>query len=80
MADVLKLDATGQLAALASKRVSAVELLKAALARHEQTHGQLNAVVAIDLERALERARAIDDARAKDMPLGPLAGLPMTVK
>jgi len=80
MADLLELDAGGQLAALASKRVSAVELLKAALARHEQTHQDLNAVVMADPERALERARAADDLRMKDEPPGLLAGLPMTVK
>jgi len=80
MGDILELDAGGQLAALAAKRVSAAELLKAAMARHEQVHGQLNAVVMADPERALERARAIDDLRAKGEALGPLAGLPMTVK
>ena len=80
MTDILDLDATAQLQALAGKRVSAVELLKMALARHEQTHPVLNAVVATDVERALERAAAIDDIRAKDGQLGPLAGLPMTVK
>lgn len=80
MGEFLDQDATSQLIALASKRVSAVELLKAALARHAQTHGDLNAVVAADPERALERARALDDARARGEPLGPLAGLPMTVK
>lgn len=79
-AALLDLDATAQLAALASGRVSAVELLKAALGRHEQTHAGLNAVVAVDLERALERARAIDDLRARGDALGPLAGLPMTIK
>jgi amidase len=80
MADLLSFDATAQLAALAARRISAVELLKLVLARHEQTHGAINAVVAVDLERALERARAVDDLRAKDHPLGPLAGLPMTIK
>lgn len=80
MADILELDAGGQLSALAGKRISAVELLKAAMARHEQTHKALNAVVMADPERALERARAIDDLRAKGEPLGPLAGLPMTIK
>jgi amidase len=77
---LLEQDATAQLAALASKRISAVELLKAALARHAETHAALNAVVAADPERALERAHAIDDARARGETLGPLAGLPMTVK
>ncbi len=80
MEDVLKLDATGMLALLASNRISATELLKAALTRHADTHGKLNAVVAADPERAIERARGIDDARAKGENVGPLAGLPMTVK
>jgi len=78
--DLLDQDATAQLVALSTKRVSAVELLKAALARHAETHGTLNAVVAADPERALERARAADDARSRGESLGPLAGLPMTVK
>jgi amidase len=80
MDDLLRRDATDQLAALNARRVSAVELLKAALARHEQTHGQINAVVAVELERAMERARAVDDLRVRGETLGLLAGLPMTVK
>jgi amidase len=73
-------DATAQLAALQAGQIGALELLKAALARHEQTHKRLNAVIAADVERAVERARAIDDARAKGESLGPLAGLPITIK
>lgn len=80
MGEFLDQDATSQLIALASKRISAVELLKAVLARHAETHADLNAVVTADPERALERARALDDARVRGEPLGPLAGLPMTVK
>src|SRR5688500_9065625 len=77
--DLLDQDATAQLLALREKRISAVELLKAALARHAETHSALNAVVAADPERALERARALDDARARGETLGPLSGL-MTIK
>ena len=80
MDDLLKRDATDQLAALNARRISAVELLKGALGRHEQTHAQLNAVVAVNLERALLNARALDDLRARGETLGILAGLPMTVK
>ena len=80
MPDVLDQDASSQLVALASKRISSVELLKLSLARHAETHARLNAVVAADPERALERARALDDARLRGENLGPLAGLPMTVK
>ena len=80
MHELLEQDATAQLAALAARRVSSVELLKASLARHAQTHAALNAVVAADPERALERARALDDARSRGEANGPLAGLPMTIK
>ncbi|WP_310539878.1 amidase family protein [Phenylobacterium sp.] len=78
--DILNQDATSQLAALQSKRISAEELLKLALGRHEQLHKHINAVVNADLAHALERARSIDDTRVKDGQLGPLAGLPMTLK
>jgi amidase len=80
MSDLLKLDATDQLSALAARRVSALELLEASLSRQQQVHGQLNAVVATSLERALEHARAIDERRVKGEPMGPLTGLPMTIK
>ena len=79
MADLLARDATAQLLALKAKEISAVELLKLVLARHERTHGRLNAVVAADLDRALDYARAADDLRAKGAA-GALTGLPMTVK
>jgi amidase len=80
MGDILDLDATGQLAELASGRITAVELLKRSMARRAETHAGLNAVVVIDAAGALDQAQAIDDARARGEALGPLAGLPMTVK
>lgn len=79
MTDLLARDAIGQLSALKAKEISAVELLKLSLARHEQTHARLNAVIAADLERAITAARAADDLRAKGAG-GPLTGLPMTIK
>ena len=80
MSDILSLDATGQLAALESRRISALELFEATLKRCQQVNPAINAVVAMDLERAVERARAIDELRAKGDALGPLSGLPMTIK
>ena len=80
MADILTLDATAQLAALEARRISALELLEAAMIRHTQVRGAINAVVAIDHERAIHRAKAVDDQRVKGEHLGALAGLPMTVK
>lgn len=65
---------------LAAGHVSARELLDAHLRRHEQVHDTINAVVDTDVERARADAAAIDDARARGEELGPLAGLPMTIK
>lgn len=80
MPDILSLDATAQIAALEARRVSAVELLDMAMARGGREAARINAVTRADPERARDRARAIDDLRAKGEATGPLAGLPMTVK
>ncbi len=80
MSDILSLDAIGQLQALTAKRISATELLDAAIARHQAVEGRLNAVVATDLSAARKRAQRVDDQRAAGEPLGPFAGLPMTIK
>ncbi len=69
------LSACEQRALLASSRVSARELLEAHLDRVERVNPTLNAVVALDPSVAVQRAAAVDDARAKGQPLGPLAGL-----
>jgi amidase len=80
MTDILDLDGTGQLAELAAGRISAVELLKLSMARRDETHARLNAVVVTDPKGGLRQAEAIDASRSKGEALGPLAGLPMTLK
>ncbi|HEY2658885.1 MAG TPA: amidase family protein [Caulobacteraceae bacterium] len=80
MNEILSLDATGQLLALAAKRVSALELLEAAVARHQALKKRLNAVVVTDLPAARRRAEMIDEQRIAGESLGALAGLPMTLK
>jgi amidase len=61
-------------------RVSARELLEDAVARNEKVHGEINAVVATDLDAARAAAAAVDEARARGAEVGALAGLPMTIK
>jgi amidase len=73
-------DATTQAAALRRGTVSSVELLRAYLDRVDRFNPQLNAVVVDDRDAALKQARAADRALAKGQLLGPLHGLPMTVK
>ncbi len=68
------------LADLQAKHVSARELLDAHIERNDEIEARINAVVDTDLARARKDADAIDAARAKGAALGPLAGLPMTIK
>lgn len=65
--------------ALAQRRVSALELADAAIARIETRDAVLNAVVVRDFDRARETARAADAALARG-ERAPLLGVPMTVK
>jgi amidase len=70
----------GELAsALADRRVSAVELFEAAVARIEAMDGPINAVVVRDFDRAREAAVAADAALSRG-ERAPLLGVPMTVK
>ena len=80
MNDILSLDATAQLQALATRRISARELLQASVALTDRLNPKLNAVVSRDLDCAYASARLIDDRRARGESVGLLAGLPMTVK
>jgi amidase len=73
-------DATGLLEALRRGEIGSRELLELYLARIERFGPQINAVVTLDAERARERARRADDARARGESWGPLHGLPITVK
>jgi amidase len=60
-----------------AKEISAVELLQHHLNRIEKIDGDLNAVVVRDFERAKVQALELDN---KSTPVGPLHGVPITVK
>jgi len=62
--------------AVSSGRVSAVEVVQAALARIDSTNASLNAFLAVAADRALERARTVDREYRK----APLAGVPVAIK
>src|ERR1700679_3336251 len=80
MDKILSLDATGQLAALQAKRISAAELLEASLRRCDEVDGPINAVVVKDAGRRLRRRRTIDRPRARAVRRGPARPLPMAIK
>jgi amidase len=65
---------------LRDKALSSRELTGALLARIEQVNPALTAVVALRPEQALAEAAAADQAAARGGDLGPLHGVPMTVK
>jgi Asp-tRNA(Asn)/Glu-tRNA(Gln) amidotransferase A subunit family amidase len=67
--------------AIRNGRLSSVEATRAHLDRIARLNGPLNALVVIDCEGALKAARAADRARAKkNGGLGPLHGVPITIK
>src|SRR6266545_4246063 len=72
--------AVDQLSALASGEVSSEELLEVYLSRIDAHNQTLNAIVALDVERARSAARKADEKRASGAELGPLHGLPITLK
>ena len=80
MIDLSTATATEALAALRAGTLSSVELLEAQIVRIEAFNTKLNAVVALDLERARASAQAADKALARGHLLGPLHGLPITIK
>jgi amidase len=62
------------------REVSAIELVEAHLRRIAAVNPLINAVVQLDAERALDAARAADDVLARRVAIGPLHGVPFTVK
>ncbi len=68
---------------LAERRLSAVEALEATVARVRARNPEVNLVVTVDVERARAEAAEIDTIRTdpkRGGELGPLAGVPITIK
>jgi len=77
--DISYMTASQQAEALATGKVSSLELTDAAISRVEELDAQINAVVVKDFERAREVARQADASLRTGARL-PLLGVPMTVK
>ncbi|MEI7445856.1 MAG: amidase [Burkholderiales bacterium] len=67
-------------AAIAARRVSSRDAVRAVLDRIDAVNPAVNAVVSVQAEAALAAADAADRAVAAGEPLGPLHGVPVTTK
>ncbi len=74
------LPATELTARIRARQVSAVEVMRAHLAQVERVNPTVNAIVTLDAEGALARAKAMDERQARGEELGPLHGLPIAHK
>src|SRR5882724_9528915 len=67
-------------AAIRKKKIGCLELLDLYLKRVEAHNPALNAIIATDIPGARKRAKAADKAVKAGKKLGPLHGVPMTIK
>lgn len=65
---------------IAGKQVSPVELTKLCLRRIEALDPRLNAFLTITADQAMQRAKAAEEAVAQGDDLGPLHGIPISIK
>jgi aspartyl-tRNA(Asn)/glutamyl-tRNA(Gln) amidotransferase subunit A len=62
------------------RRISSVEVTEAVLDRVDAMQASLNAFITVDRDGALAQARAADEAVARRDAVGPLNGVPVSVK
>jgi amidase len=78
--DIWRLSAVDVAVLVRTKKVSAKEAATAALARLDAVNPKINAVIDHRPSDVLAQAEAIDAALARGEEVGPLAGVPVTVK
>ena len=80
MTDIAFLPAKRLAGLIRRRKIGCLELLNHYLDRVERFNPALNAIIATDIPAARRRARTADKMVAKGDKLGPLHGVPMTVK
>jgi Asp-tRNA(Asn)/Glu-tRNA(Gln) amidotransferase A subunit family amidase len=80
MRELLETSALSLAAAFRSRTISPVDVMEATLARIEQTNGKINALWSIRPDEARAAARAAEARFVADEPMGPLDGIPVTLK
>lgn len=80
MSELTFLSAVAMVEQIREGELSPVELVEAHLARIEKLNPKLNAFVQVDAESARRQARASEEAVTRHEKLGPLHGVPISIK
>ena len=80
MPELIYRSVTELAALIAAGEVSAFQVVQAHIAQIQRVNPRLNALVLARFEQVLAEARAADARRARGEPLGPLHGVPITIK
>ncbi|WP_248964862.1 amidase [Sphaerisporangium perillae] len=80
MSELFYLSAVEMLELLRARQISAAELTEAHLRRIGEVGGEVNAIVTLVADRALDEARRLDEGLARGHWQGPLHGLPIAFK
>ncbi|SNS38020.1 amidase [Noviherbaspirillum humi] len=78
--EICLMSASDMAAQIRAGQLSAREVMNAHLAQIARINPQVNAIVTLHAEQALQEALAADEAQARGEPLGPLHGLPVAHK
>jgi amidase len=78
--ELIWMSATKLAEAIRAKKVTAVQAVQACIARIQEVNPRINAVVTTCFERALLEAKDADASLARGKVLGPLHGVPFTIK
>lgn len=80
MSEIFELSATEMAAHVRQKKISPVELVRVHLDRISALNPRLNAYVSLRAEEAMQDARQVEEAVMRGDALGPLHGVPISIK
>lgn len=80
MSEIAFLSAASMAEQIRAKKFSSLEVVEAHLAGIEKLNPKLNAFVQVDNDGALRQARSADEALSRNLRLGPLHGVPLSIK
>ncbi|MEW6482976.1 MAG: Asp-tRNA(Asn)/Glu-tRNA(Gln) amidotransferase subunit GatA [bacterium] len=62
------------------KEIKAIDVVLSCIKRIEEEEPKINAFITRTFEKAIEKAKAIDEKIAKNEPISPLSGIPISIK